>query len=112
MKIQKKWLRVFTLTIAFMLLFFFFGFAQPDSTFTATATTVIGSLSTKFSWINVLINIVTIMATALVMILPGVQYILKKIPTTQSVKIGGFLGTVLNWATWFQDDIKVGGGIH
>lgn len=80
--------------------------AQVDSSFSLTAHTIVTALTTKFAWANMIINVITVVVTVLVMILPAIQYVLKKVPTTESVKITGILGTLLNWATWWQKDIK------
>ena len=42
---------------------------------------------------------------ALITVLPAIQLVLKRIPTTASVKIGGFLGKILDILTFFQKDI-------
>jgi hypothetical protein len=41
---------------------------------------------------------------ALMLILPGVQLVLKRIPTPTSIKIQGILGKVLDILTFFQPD--------
>lgn len=41
---------------------------------------------------------------ALATLLPAIQLVLKKIPTPYSVRIGGVLGKILDFLTWFQKD--------
>jgi hypothetical protein len=40
----------------------------------------------------------------LLLILPGIQLILKRIPTANSIKIQGWVGAVLDFLTFFQPD--------
>lgn len=47
---------------------------------------------------------VKIILLAAVVMLTGVQFILKRIPTDVSVKIGGVLGKILDVLTFFQKD--------
>ncbi|MBA4196579.1 MAG: hypothetical protein C0459_03395 [Chitinophaga sp.] len=82
---------------------------------TANAVVSGGSdvLSELFNTISKIIpSWVTTMIECLVVVLPAVQFILKKIPTPASVKIGGVLGKVLDFLTFFQKDTKAGGGLH
>lgn len=44
--------------------------------------------------------------------LPMLQLILKRIPTTSSVKICGWVGKILDFLTAWQSDCKAGGGVH
>jgi hypothetical protein len=49
---------------------------------------------------------------ALLTLLPAIQLVLKRIPTAYSVKIGGVLGKVLDFLTFFQKDKSANGGTH
>lgn len=57
-------------------------------------------------------NLVTTILAVLLVVLPMVQLILKRIPTPISVKIGGVVGKVLDFLTIFQPDNKSSGGTH
>lgn len=56
-------------------------------------------------WLQI---VVIILAT----VLPLVQWILKRIPTAESVKIGGWIGKILDIVTFFQKDKAPGGSVH
>lgn len=49
---------------------------------------------------------------ALFTLLPAVQLVLKRIPTTYSVKITGVIGKILDALTFFQQDRSQNGGVH
>lgn len=56
------------------------------------------------AWLQTaIVAILTIIFT----VLPMVQSVLKIIPTPVSVRIGGWIGKILDWATWFIKDVKV-----
>jgi hypothetical protein len=64
---------------------------------TSALPTIISSINFP-TWVP--ITIVSIIA-----LLSAVQYILKKIPTPESVKIQGVIGAMLDLFTFFQKDI-------
>lgn len=45
---------------------------------------------------------------ALATLLPAIQLVLKRIPTPYNVRIGGILGKILDFLTWFQKDERAG----
>lgn len=49
---------------------------------------------------------------ALATLLPAVQLVLKRIPTAYSVKIGGWVGKVLDALTFFQKDKSTAPGVN
>lgn len=49
---------------------------------------------------------------ALLTVLPAIQIILKRIPTSVSIKIGGIIGKLLDILTFFQKDKNATGGNH
>lgn len=53
-----------------------------------------------------------VLSTIVFTVLPAIQAVLKVIPTPESVKMQGWLGKILDFATGFIKDAKLGGGIH
>ena len=56
-------------------------------------------------WLQTLISFIIVIA-------PAVQFVLKRVPTPYSVKIGGWFGKLLDIITFFQPDKKDNGGNH
>lgn len=56
--------------------------------------------------------IIVILGTIIFTVLPAIQAVLKVIPTEKSVLIQGWIGKILNFATGFIKDAKLGGGFH
>jgi hypothetical protein len=83
--------------------------AKVDSTIRVIATDATHMLDL---WGVKIPNIITTIIAILVVVLPMVQLILKRIPSPVSVKIGGIVGKVLDLLTWFQPDNKSSGGTH
>lgn len=48
--------------------------------------------------------VIQTLVVAVLVILPSIQFVLKRIPTAGSVKIQGILGKVLDFLTFFQKD--------
>ena len=57
------------------------------------------------TWLQTLISFIIVVA-------PAIQFVLKRVPTPYSVKIGGWLGKLLDIVTFFQPDKKDNGGNH
>ncbi len=57
-------------------------------------------------WVELVLTVIV------VFILPLAQFLLKRIPTEESVKIQGWLGKILDLLTFFQKDKSTGGGVH
>ncbi len=82
-----------------------------DSLRTLQATQIISGASNFFgiaaipTWLQtLLISILTL--------LPSMQYVLKRVPTNESVKIQGIIGKILDILTFFQKDRNISGGTH
>ena len=56
-------------------------------------------------WLSTALSIAAI-------VLPTIQVVLKRIPTPTSVKIGGIIGKILDFVTFFQKDKKTDGSTH
>jgi hypothetical protein len=70
----------------------------PTSTITAPDEYTIFGMKLP-TWANWIVT----MLLALIVVLPGIQYVLKRIPG--AAPIDNWLGKVLNVLTWFQDNI-------
>ena len=109
---KKLFTILFSLTAAFIIGIPVIMFAQ-DSTSAIAASGTSDLLSNVFALVGKYIPTwVSTIIECLVVILPAIQFTLKKVPTTESVKIGGVLGWITDILTFFQKDIKTGGGTH
>jgi hypothetical protein len=95
-----KRVKVALLTVLVMGVFFI----SPAMAQTATDSTSSPGGSTTLFGITIPAWAQTIFF-ALITVLPAIQLVLKRIPTTTSVKIGGILGKILDVLTFFQGDI-------
>lgn len=78
--------------------------AADSTMIAAQTTTTIGGIKIPQAVITIVLSLMTL--------LPAIQLVLKRIPTTSSVKITGVVGKVLDVLTIFQGDCKTGGGTH
>lgn len=60
------------------------------------------------SWLQIAL---IVLATIVFTVLPAIQAVLKVIPTPWSIRIGGWIGKILDWATWFIKDTSTTVGV-
>lgn len=60
------------------------------------------------SWLQIAL---IVLATIVFTVLPAIQAVLKVIPTPWSIRIGGWIGKILDWATWFIKDTSTTIGV-
>jgi hypothetical protein len=79
----------------------------PDTAAVAAPAPIVGA-----NLVQVLTVTVPTILGCLVVVLGAVQFVLKRVPTQESVRIQGVLGKVLDIVTAFQKDINDLGGVH
>ncbi len=95
---------LFKLVLIVLLAMPFVMYAQ-DTTPVMSAEDLIPGVITIPTWLQTLISFIVVAA-------PAIQFVLKRTPTPYSVKIGGWLGKLLDIITFFQPDKKDNGGNH
>lgn len=108
---MKKFLALFILPAIIFIAMPFLLMAQDTTHIIAgSGSNVIGDLYNLISgyiptWVSTVLSIAVI-------VLPTIQVVLKRIPTATSVKIGGVIGKILDFVTFFQPDKKTDGTNH
>ena len=95
---------LFKLTLIVLLATPFVMYGQDTTTVMSAADLVPGNITIP-AWLQTLISFIIVVA-------PAIQFVLKRIPTPYSVKIGGWFGKLLDLITFFQPDKKDNGGNH
>ncbi len=95
---------LFKLTLIVLLATPYVMYAQDTTPVIHAADLVPGTITIP-AWLQTLISFIVVVA-------PAIQFILKRVPTPYSVKIGGWFGKLLDLLTFFQADKKDNGGNH
>lgn len=111
MQKAKKYMGLMTMFAITVILFFIphFLYAQTDSLGYKVGAAASNPVTTGIlTYLGSLIHWPTFVASlvgSVIPILTAVQFVLKAIPTANSVTINGWLGAVLSWFTAFQKDV-------
>ena len=86
--------------------------AQHDTVAGALPTTAIELPGSVADWINTAKVVIPLILGGLITIMSAIQYVLKRVPTQQSIRIQGVMGKLLDFLTAFQKDMNLFGGAH